>query len=210
MKASNIGETPSSSKTGAQILQVAEQLFSSKGYEGTSLREIAEKTGIKQPSLYAHYANKEAIYHGVIDKALEPFIELMSSWEGKELSFKEMMGIPNTLVNLHAKQPYSAQILHSELMKPADEISEKIINWFETISFSSESFIRNIAPSSDTSPEEYKKQTVIMLITFTNITLGMYSTRGIQTQLLGDEVCENEINQAHEKVLFKIFKSLLL
>lgn len=48
-----------------RILQEARVLFSKKGYSQTSLREIAERVGVKTPSLYAHFASKEALYHAV-------------------------------------------------------------------------------------------------------------------------------------------------
>ena len=57
---------------GAQrILEVAQKLFAIKGYEGTSLSEIAEGTGIKKPSIYAHFSSKEEIFLRVLDGEIE-------------------------------------------------------------------------------------------------------------------------------------------
>ncbi|GAA2907117.1 AcrR family transcriptional regulator [Microbacterium keratanolyticum] len=51
--------------TKARILAEARTLFARKGYAETSLREIAEAVGIKTPSLYAHFSNKESLYQAV-------------------------------------------------------------------------------------------------------------------------------------------------
>lgn len=51
--------------TKAQILAEARKVFARKGYAEASLREIAEAVGIKTPSLYAHFPNKEALYEAV-------------------------------------------------------------------------------------------------------------------------------------------------
>lgn len=48
------------------IKQVALTQFALEGYEGASLRKIAEEVGIKKPSIYAHYKNKEDLFLHVV------------------------------------------------------------------------------------------------------------------------------------------------
>ena len=47
--------------TKEKIFDVSLDLFSKKGYDSVSLREIAEEVGIKKSSIYSHYPSKEAI-----------------------------------------------------------------------------------------------------------------------------------------------------
>ncbi len=47
--------------TRARIQQVALELFAEQGYEGTSLREIAERLGVTKAALYYHFKSKEDI-----------------------------------------------------------------------------------------------------------------------------------------------------
>lgn len=51
-----------------KILDEALTLFSQKGYANVYVGEIAEKVGIKAPSLYKHYKNKQAIFDAIIDE----------------------------------------------------------------------------------------------------------------------------------------------
>ena len=51
-----------------KILDEALTLFAEKGYDGTSMDLIAERVGIKGPSLYKHYRNKRAIFDAIIDE----------------------------------------------------------------------------------------------------------------------------------------------
>jgi AcrR family transcriptional regulator len=44
-----------------RILDVALDLFTDQGFDGTSMREIAERLGITKPSIYYHFASKEEI-----------------------------------------------------------------------------------------------------------------------------------------------------
>ncbi|MFC7391900.1 TetR/AcrR family transcriptional regulator [Scopulibacillus cellulosilyticus] len=54
-----------------EIRKVSLKLFASKGYEGTSLSEIASGVGIKKPSLYAHFKSKEDLFLSVFGDVLE-------------------------------------------------------------------------------------------------------------------------------------------
>lgn len=51
-----------------RILDSALTLFSEKGYDGVGVDLIAEKAGIKGPSLYKHFKGKEAILDALIEK----------------------------------------------------------------------------------------------------------------------------------------------
>ncbi|MEU0805930.1 TetR/AcrR family transcriptional regulator [Streptomyces sp. NPDC005970] len=54
-----------------RILTEAALLFRRHGYRGTSTRQIAEAVGIKQPSLFHHFANKQAILEELMAISLE-------------------------------------------------------------------------------------------------------------------------------------------
>ncbi|MBE6500455.1 MAG: TetR/AcrR family transcriptional regulator [Methanobrevibacter thaueri] len=47
--------------TKEKIFDVSLDLFSKKGYDSISLREIAEEVGINKSTIYSHYSSKEAI-----------------------------------------------------------------------------------------------------------------------------------------------------
>ena len=49
-----------------KILDVAEELFMTKGYQATSTRQITEILGVTQPTIYYHFKNKEEIYFEVM------------------------------------------------------------------------------------------------------------------------------------------------
>lgn len=55
------------SYTRERLIQVALELFSEYGYEGTSVEQIASAVGIKAPSIYAHFKGKEDILKAVLD-----------------------------------------------------------------------------------------------------------------------------------------------
>ena len=59
--------------TKQRILDEALTLFSEKGYANVFVNDIAERVGIKAPSLYKHYKNKQAIFDAIIDEMSSKF-----------------------------------------------------------------------------------------------------------------------------------------
>jgi len=51
----------------SRVLETALELFSSQGFGATSMRQIAEASGISVGNLYHHFPNKEAIFKRLID-----------------------------------------------------------------------------------------------------------------------------------------------
>ncbi len=48
-------------------------LFSTKGYDATSVREICEAAEITKPTLYHFYGSKEGVYRALVEGALEEY-----------------------------------------------------------------------------------------------------------------------------------------
>lgn len=64
-----------------QILDAAARLFSSKGYAATSTREIAETVGIRQASLYYHFAGKGEILSELLCQTVRPTVDSVARIE---------------------------------------------------------------------------------------------------------------------------------
>jgi AcrR family transcriptional regulator len=56
----------SGEETKAEILRVSLELFTEKGFEGTSIRDIAVALGVTKSSLYYHFPSKEAIIRALL------------------------------------------------------------------------------------------------------------------------------------------------
>jgi TetR/AcrR family transcriptional regulator len=60
----------SDGSTRERIFLSAAQLFSQKGYNGVSMRELAEHSGISKPTIYYYFGNKEGIYTELVQSGL--------------------------------------------------------------------------------------------------------------------------------------------
>lgn len=69
-----------------EILLVAAELFSKKGFAGTSTREIAEAAGLRQPSLFHYYPKKERI--------LEALLKRVGAWATQTVEAVAALPVP--------------------------------------------------------------------------------------------------------------------
>jgi len=65
-------------ETRAQILRVAMQLFTDKGFEATTTRDIANALGMNQSSLYYHFKSKDAIVTSLVEQRRHDLDEFVS------------------------------------------------------------------------------------------------------------------------------------
>ncbi|MFZ4892902.1 TetR/AcrR family transcriptional regulator [Plantibacter sp. Mn2098] len=64
-----------------QILDAAAALFSEAGFSGASTRAIADRVGIRQQSLYYHFAGKDEILAELLSSSVRPSIDFVESIE---------------------------------------------------------------------------------------------------------------------------------
>lgn len=78
--------SPRRTDTRERAVKVAIELFTSRGYEQTSLRDIAERLEITKAALYFHFHSKEELLQAVLDSAMEPVDELAAWIKAQEPS----------------------------------------------------------------------------------------------------------------------------
>lgn len=68
--------------TRAHIIDVALDLFSTQGYAGTSLREVAERMGFTKAALYYHFSSKEQLVAELLQPLFADIDALIEAHEG--------------------------------------------------------------------------------------------------------------------------------
>jgi TetR/AcrR family transcriptional regulator len=59
------------------ILDAAVELFSECGYDGVSMRQIAEAAGVSKSNIYHHFVSKDALYLGILHGSAQHLSEIV-------------------------------------------------------------------------------------------------------------------------------------
>jgi AcrR family transcriptional regulator len=101
-----------------EIRRVALKMFAAKGYDGTSIRDIAESVGIRGSSMYNHFPSKEAI---LWDLTLTAIVQLNGAWEAVAATLKaaspedKLTGFVCANVRFHANHRREAALINAQL-----------------------------------------------------------------------------------------------
>ncbi|MCC3777165.1 TetR/AcrR family transcriptional regulator [Streptomyces sp. UNOB3_S3] len=61
-----------------QLLDIGRTLFAERGFEGTSVEEIAAKAGVSKPVVYEHFGGKEGLYAVVVDREMRRLLDMVT------------------------------------------------------------------------------------------------------------------------------------
>lgn len=122
----NRSGTKNGRNTRDRILDVADDVFARYGYLAARLDDIAEEVGIRQPSLFHHFRNKEALYEAVLNRWLErqaTFFESELSEEPDPSPEMELNLLTNATVEFLLDHPnFSYLALHTLSANRADGV----------------------------------------------------------------------------------------
>ncbi|MEU1732761.1 TetR/AcrR family transcriptional regulator [Streptosporangium sp. NPDC020145] len=61
-----------------QLIQISRTLFAEKGFDGTSVEEIAATANVSKPVVYEHFGGKEGVYAVVVDREMQKLLGLVT------------------------------------------------------------------------------------------------------------------------------------
>jgi AcrR family transcriptional regulator len=73
------GKRLSAGERRTQLIEVGRAVFAEKGFDATTVEEIAERAGISKPIVYEHFGGKEGLYAVIVDREMEHVIGEISA-----------------------------------------------------------------------------------------------------------------------------------
>ena len=98
-----------------QIIRIAMDLFSRKGFDGTTTREIAWAAGVSEAIIFRHFVTKEELYAAIIDYIIRGYRERFHAEMEQAMSRKDDFAVFQTLaiqiLETHRKEPELMRLL---------------------------------------------------------------------------------------------------
>ena len=60
-----------------QLIEIARSVFAERGFDGTSVEEIAARAEVSKPVVYEHFGGKEGLYAVVVDREVRHLLDMM-------------------------------------------------------------------------------------------------------------------------------------
>lgn len=174
--------------TAERVLDAAEDLFAEKGYEATSLGEVADRVGIRSPSLYNHFKNKEALYFAVLDRLLLKFNQPLNELMEHPVTRHNVLAWQKKLTRLHIDNPNLARLLQHAALSDSAHTKEFIERLFKP-------FFREVTAGSSGNTLIFKKNRQMLpwaIMGFNNLVMSYVTMAPLYQDLLGQDLFGEE------------------
>jgi len=111
------------SETRDKILDAARDLFISEGYEGVSMRKVAEKIEYSPTAIYVHFADKKDLFHQLCQEDFARLAEAFQSPAMPLIPIERLNFIGHTYVDFGMKYPNHYKLMFMT-QHPSAELDE--------------------------------------------------------------------------------------
>lgn len=202
-------------RTAQRVLDAAEDLFATQGYDGTSLRQIAERAGIQEPGIYNHFAGKQALYEAVLFRALNPMAEALSIQMNTASSLREYTDLPSIITDLLLEHPAMASLFQRALQGDSNSVGNQLMNtWLEKLFHQGmenlEKFdgVSSSKESSETA--ELRATLALNVIAMFNLTTGYFLSQRAFASLTGGDLLDPENIARQKRLLHRVIRAMLI
>lgn len=202
-------------RTANRIMDIAEELFAAHGYDGTSLRQIAEKADIAQPGLYNHFSSKEALYQAVLFRALNPMTQALSRYIDTASTLKEYTDLPAIITDILLDHPTMAVLFQRAMQGDSSSAGNKLVNaWLEKLlqqGMTSLQALDGITAIKNTdSISRSRAALAINLIAMFNLTTGYFLSQRAFASLAHGDLLDPDNIARQKRLLHKVIRAMLI
>jgi len=190
-----------------QILDEALRCFAERGYEGTSLNDIAAGVGIRRPSLLHHFPSKEALYGDVFERLMSEWLQRLEvaiatpaqGWDKAELVLRAGL-------DLFADTPDYVRIMRREALDGGVHLGIDMSGVLRPL-FDAAAEYLDAQMTAGIFQQHDSRQ---LLITGYGAILSYFSDAPFIDGLLDDDAMKKENVDRHSDHIISFFKSALL
>lgn len=166
-----------------RILRESTRLFATKGFDGTSLQDIAEAVGVRKPSLLYHFPSKDALRQKVLELMLARWNDVLPRVLLAATSSQgQFDGVLREMVTFFDEDPDRARLLLREVLDRPREMRTLMDRYVKQWVGAVAEYIKKGQERGrlwrDADPEAYVIQTINLIVSSiaTRDSLGTLST----------------------------------
>ncbi len=118
----SIDEQSGSAATAASLARVAARLFAERGFDATSVREIAEAAGVTKPTLYYHFGSKQGLGEAILTRPMarmtQQLLGLAGETAGRADPVRRLEAIFQLNLDFVVAEPDRARFLYAVCFGP--------------------------------------------------------------------------------------------
>jgi TetR/AcrR family transcriptional regulator len=108
------------------ILDAALDVFSTEGFRGATLDQIAAAAGLSKPNLLYYFPSKEAIYTQLLSKLLETWLDPLRKLDAAGDPVDEILGYVMRKFQMSCTMPRESRLFANEIVQGAPRILDQI------------------------------------------------------------------------------------
>ena len=180
-------------RTAQRIMDVAEELFAERGFDGTTLRDIALGVPLQPPSLYNHFQTKEEIYDAVLARAFDPLLGRLKHVAAEGPALQGDALIASAMLTMLSERPAVPKLLYRELL--SDERATR----------SARQWLKQLAQAAFSLPGEHDEaDKFARFIMGFNMVVGFLAVeRGVASEI-GLKLKQSEVMDRYLKLLAEV------
>lgn len=105
------------------ILEAALEVFSQRGFHGSTIDQIAEVAGMSKPNLLYYFRTKEAMHRALIDRVLENWLEPLQAFDADGDPEEEIRSYIRRKLEMAREFPRESRLFANEILQGAPHIA---------------------------------------------------------------------------------------
>lgn len=191
--------------TAQRILDLAESFFAERGFDASSMGDIARAVGIRTPSLYSHYANKQALYEAVLGSRLTPLFELLESVNVMPDSAEATLVLLRTVAAHYMDHPELAKLIQHASLAGGEQLAILQLRVYQPLA----ELLKAHLDDPNLLPDDWDSDKLkLLIINFHSMIFGFITLAPVYTNLLEEELSLPEIRQQQLALLEEMASQL--
>ena len=108
------------------ILNAALEVFSTEGFRGATLDQIATGAGLSKPNLLYYFASKDAIYTELLSALLDTWLDPLLTLDRDGDPIEEIVGYVLRKLEMSRAYPRESRLFANEIIRGAPRIHDQI------------------------------------------------------------------------------------